>query len=120
MRPRLEVDLSKKHLQPFGMVHGGVYASLIDAAGFWACNTFLEDGMGLTTVEIKLNFLAPCQGGRLIGLGSCIKQGRTLGLGDARVEDQDGRLLAHGTATVMALEDRLLEGQKSLPPKFID
>ncbi|MEK6737265.1 MAG: PaaI family thioesterase [Planctomycetota bacterium] len=32
----LEVHLAEKHLQPFGFVHGGVYASIIDAAAFWA------------------------------------------------------------------------------------
>ena len=32
----LEIDLAKEHLQPFGMVHGGVFASIIDAAAFWA------------------------------------------------------------------------------------
>jgi len=32
----LEIDLAQKHLQPFGFVHGGVFASIIDAASFWA------------------------------------------------------------------------------------
>jgi hypothetical protein len=32
----LEIDLTKKHLQPFGTVHGGVFSSIIDAAAFWA------------------------------------------------------------------------------------
>jgi len=32
----LEVAVQEKHLQPYGMVHGGVCASLVDAAAFWA------------------------------------------------------------------------------------
>ncbi|MDI7259977.1 MAG: PaaI family thioesterase, partial [Thermodesulfobacteriota bacterium] len=32
----LEVQLAEKHLQPFGFVHGGVIASIVDAATFWA------------------------------------------------------------------------------------
>ncbi len=32
----LEVQLEEKHLQPFGYVHGGAIASVMDAATFWA------------------------------------------------------------------------------------
>jgi len=31
-----EIDLDKKHLQPFGLAHGGVFAALIDTAASWA------------------------------------------------------------------------------------
>ena len=55
----LEVVLEEKHLQPFGYVHGGVIASVMDAATFWAVFPRVQDGMGLTTVEIKVNYLAP-------------------------------------------------------------
>lgn len=33
---RVEIDLDAKHLNPFGGHHGGVYASLIDTAAYWA------------------------------------------------------------------------------------
>ncbi len=117
---RLEIALAQKHLQPFGLVHGGVFSSLVDAAGFWACYSLLEPGLGLTTVEMKLNYLAPAQDGLMVGLGCCIKMGRSLCLAEARVEDQDGRLLAHGTVTLMVLKDLALDGQDGLPPKFLD
>jgi len=116
---RIEIDVQQKHLQPFGMVHGGVFSTLIDAAGFWALYTEIETDMGMTTVEMKLNYLAPASDGRLIGFGKTIKMGRTLGLADARIEDQRGRLLAHGTATLMVLRDLTLEGQEGLPAKFL-
>ena len=115
----IEIDVQQKHLQPFGMVHGGVFSTLIDAAGFWGLYTEIEPDVGLTTVEMKLNYLAPASDGRLIGLGKTIKIGRTLGLADARIEDQKGRLLAHGTVTLMVLRDLKLEGQDALPPKFL-
>ncbi|MGQ9654977.1 MAG: PaaI family thioesterase, partial [Thermodesulfobacteriota bacterium] len=51
------LDLREKHLQPFGRVHGGVIASVVDAAVFWAVFTEIEDGKGLTTAEVKLNYL---------------------------------------------------------------
>ena len=115
----LEIDLARKHLQPFGLVHGGVLASLVDAAGFWALYTLTDPGLGLTTVEMKLNFLAPAIQGRLKARGRAIKMGKTLGLAEAQVEDQEGRLLAHGTVTLMALESLSMWGQEELPPKFL-
>ena len=118
-RSRLEIDLEEKHLQPFGMVHGGVFSSLIDAAGFWASYSELEEGPGLTTVEMKLNYLAPARQGRLVGQGRSIKLGRSLALAEARVQDPRGRLLAHGTVTMMKLAELRLEGQDRLPPKFL-
>jgi uncharacterized protein (TIGR00369 family) len=115
----LEVELEEKHLQPFGYVHGGAIASVIDAATFWAVFPQVKDGMGLTTVEIKANFLAPVQKGKVVAKGRCIKMGRTLALGEAYINSAEGNLIAHGTATMMILPDLKVEGQDKLPPKLI-
>ena len=115
----LEVQLEEKHLQPFGYVHGGAIASVMDAATFWAVFPKVKDGMGLTTVEIKVNFLAPIQKGKLVAKGRCIKIGKTLALGDATIYDARGNLLGHGTATMMIVPDLKVEGQENLPPKLI-
>jgi uncharacterized protein (TIGR00369 family) len=115
----LEIELEEKHLQPFGYVHGGAIASVMDAATFWAVFPQVKDGMGLTTVEIKVNFLAPVREGKLLAKGRCIKIGKTLALGDATIYDGNGNLLAHGTATMMIVPDLKVEGQENLPPKQI-
>jgi uncharacterized protein (TIGR00369 family) len=115
----LEVELAEKHLQPFGFVHGGAIASVMDAATFWAAFPQVKDGMGLTTVEIKVNFLAPVKEGKLVAKGRCIKIGKTLALGDATIYDGNGNLLGHGTATMMIVPDLKVEGQEDLPPKQI-
>jgi len=115
----LEVQLEEKHLQPFGYVHGGVIASVMDAATFWAVFPQVKDGTGLTTVEIKVNFLAPIQKGKLVAKGRCIKKGKTLALGDATIHDAKGNLLGHGTATMMIVPDLKVEGQENLPPKLV-
>ena len=115
----LEVQLEEKHLQPFGFVHGGAMASVMDAATFWAAFPQVKDGMGLTTVEIKVNFLAPVKEGKLVAKGRCIKIGKTLALGDATIYDGNGNLLGHGTATMMIVPDLKVEGQENLPPKKI-
>jgi uncharacterized protein (TIGR00369 family) len=115
---RLEVIIGEKHFHPFGMVHGGVFASLVDAAAYWALYTEVEEGKWMTTVEMKLNFLAPARAGKLVAEGRRIKLGRTLGLGEARVEDGEGKLLAYGIGTFMIVPEQDLPG--SVPPKFLD
>lgn len=114
---RLEVTLEEKHLHPFAMVHGGVFASLVDAAAYWALYAEVDEGKWLTTVEMKLNLLAPARAGKLVAEGRTIKLGRTLGLGEARVEDEEGKLLAYGVGTFMIVPDRGLP--ESVPPKFL-
>lgn len=116
----IEIRVEKKHLQPFGMVHGGVYSSLVDAAVFWAVYTQIDPGQGMTTVELKLNFLAPASAGRLIARGRSLRLGKTLGLGEATVEDERGNLLAHGTSTTMIVSNLNIQGESGLPPKFLD
>jgi uncharacterized protein (TIGR00369 family) len=117
----LEIDLTDKHLQPFGIVHGGVFASIIDAAAFWSVYLGIEDQTaGLTTVDLKLNYLAKAVSGKLIARGRQIKLGRTLGYAEAEVLDQTGKILAHGTSTVIIMPGKAVETEPPLPPKFIE
>jgi acyl-coenzyme A thioesterase PaaI-like protein len=84
----LEIDLTQKHLQ----------------AAFWAVYFGIEDqAAGMTTVDLKLNYLAPGVSGKLIARGRQIKVGRTLGYAEAQVVNQDEKILAHGTSTVIIL-----------------
>ncbi|MBI4965701.1 MAG: PaaI family thioesterase [Desulfomonile tiedjei] len=116
----LEIVVEKaKHLQPFGFVHGGVFSSIVDAATFWAVYPEVDENTGMTSVDLKLNYLAPCSDGKLIARGKRIKLGKTLGLGKAEVTDQDGRILAHGTSTLIVLPDLTFANKGALPPKFI-
>ena len=116
---RLEVIVQEKHLQPFGMVHGGVYSSLVDAAAFWAVYPEIDGDLGMTTVEMKLNYLAPASKGAMIARGKSIRIGKTLCLGEASIENEKGLLLAHGTSTMMILRDLRIQGEDEMPVKFI-
>ncbi len=117
----LEIELARKHLQPFGVVHGGVFSSIIDAAAFWSVYYGIEDpNVGITTVDLKLNYLAPAVSGKLMASGRQIKVGKTLGYAEAQVTDQQNKVLAHGTSTVIMLPGKALEADPPLPPKFLE
>ena len=91
-------------LQPFGVVHGGNLATLIDSATFWACYLSMgSDDDGLASVDLKLNYLAPVRLEPLRSTGKLIKAGKTLSYAEADVRTGDGRLVAHGTSTLMRL-----------------
>jgi uncharacterized protein (TIGR00369 family) len=115
-----EIDLGKKHLQPFGLVHGGVFASIIDSAASWATFYSIEDqDAGITSVDLKLNYLAPALSGILYAKGSTIKLGKTLGYAAAEVTDTTGKMVAHGTSTVMVVPGKAPIAAPPLPPKFL-
>lgn len=105
------------HLQPYGIVHGGVLATLVDTATFWAAFLRLPDGDGLVNIDLKLNYLKPVVNDPLRAIGRCIRSGRSLSYAEARVTDSSGQLVAHGTSTLMAMPDK---GLAFSVPKFLE
>lgn len=86
------------------VVHGGVLATLVDAAVGGATLSLQEsdaDYAGQTTVELTISYLSPALGDELVAEGRLSKRGRTLAFGDAEVRDGDGTLVAKGQAIYM-------------------
>lgn len=106
---RIELDVAAPHFQPFGIVHGGVIATLLDTATFWAGFYTLPEDTGLVNVDLKLNYLKAVTGGRLVAGGRCLRAGRQLSYTEASVHDGKGDLVAHGTSTLMALPGKGLK-----------
>jgi uncharacterized protein (TIGR00369 family) len=116
-RCRIELTLAERHLQPFGIVHGGVLATLIDTATFWAGFLRLPEDTGLVNVDLKLNYLKAVAHGRLRAEGECLRAGRQLSYTQASIFDEAGELVAHGTSTLMALPGK---GLKLGMAKFLE
>lgn len=103
-----EGEPSPNLLNPLGAVHGGWALTLIDSATGCAVHTTLPPGVGYTTVETKVNFtraIAP-DGGTVRCEGRVVTRGRRIATAEARLLDAEGRVLAHGTSTLMILEPR--------------
>ena len=102
----IELKTGNCHLQPFGIVHGGVFATLIDTATFWAAFLRIPEEAGLVNIDLKLNYLQPVEKGLLRAEGSTIRFGNSISYAESRVLDESGKLIAHGTSTLMTLPGR--------------
>ena len=90
-------------LNPLGAVHGGYALTLIDSACGCAVHTELDAGVGYTTVETKVNFTRPIDpnGGPVRCEGRVLSRGRTIATAEAYLRSAEGKLLAHGTSTLI-------------------
>lgn len=102
----MQVKVTKKLTQAAGFAHGGVTASLIDSAVGIALCTTLQLQEWVTTVELKVNFLAPARLGLLKAKGRIVHRGKRIAVGSGEVRDRQGRLVATGLVTYMILESR--------------
>ena len=74
----LALPYSDRVTQQQGGFHGGAMGALADIAGGYAGLTVAPEGMEVTTVEYKINFLAAFQGGELQATGRVVKGGKRI------------------------------------------
>jgi uncharacterized protein (TIGR00369 family) len=91
------IDLDAEHHTPWGIVHGGVYATAIESAASIGATTAVRErgqvAVGLTNTS---HFLRSLSAGRVDVEAVAVYQGRTHQLWRADITDQSGRLIAHG------------------------
>jgi uncharacterized protein (TIGR00369 family) len=101
-------------LNPMGTIHGGWALTLIDSATACAAASSLPAGASSTTVETKGNLTRPItpETGRVRAEGRVVSQGRQIISCEAKVFTLDGRVLAHGTSTLLVLAPRPVASPK--------
>ena len=100
-----ELTVGDVHLQPYGIVHGGVHAGIIEAAcstgaAVWA----MERGQSVVGLENATSFLRAARGGKLHVTARPVTRGRRSQVWEASVKDDSGRMLATGRVRLMCLE----------------
>ena len=93
-----------KVTQQQGGFHGGAMGALADIAGGYAALTVAPEGMEVTTVEYKINFLSSKQQGELRAVGKVVKGGKRIIVTTAEVFHVD----AQGQQTLCALMQQTL------------
>jgi uncharacterized protein (TIGR00369 family) len=99
-------ELSQQH----GFIHAGIVTAIADSACGYAALSLMPPGVGVLTIEFKVNLLNPASGARLVARGQVVKPGRTLMVctGEVTAEQEDGaaRPVALMQATIMVVRDR--------------
>lgn len=100
------VEPGEIHLNPYGTVHGGLTATLLDSCMGLAIQSTLEKGFGQTTVEFKVSLARPITPatGPIRAEGTVVSRGRRIGFAEGRVSDAEGRLLASGSTTCLIFD----------------
>jgi len=94
-----------------GDVHGGTVAAIIDAAMSQAVRSLVDKAMGVATMNMNLNYLAPARG-EIICKGTVIKRGRSIMFTEAEVFGADGELACRASGSYRILSSKVYE-QKS-------
>lgn len=100
---------SDKVLQQQGAFHGGALGTLADICCGYAALTVAPEGMEVTTVEYKINFVSAAVGERVVCIGEVKKAGRTLTICTAELFDEkDGvrKTCGYMQATVINIEKK--------------
>jgi uncharacterized protein (TIGR00369 family) len=101
-----EMTVGPQHTQPFGLVHGGVYAALIEtlcSAG--GAITVLDRGLTVVGLDNHTSFhRATRAGAQLVGTATPIKTGRRTQLWRADIVDEAARLVASGQVRLMVVD----------------
>jgi 1,4-dihydroxy-2-naphthoyl-CoA hydrolase len=96
-RVRAHLQLGPEHHTPWGIVHGGVYATAVEsAASIGATQAVLERGQVAVGMTNTTHFLRSLTAGRVDVEAHALHQGRNQQLWRVDLTDESKRLVAHG------------------------
>ncbi len=86
-----------------GGVHGGVYATMLDTAGWFTVALARDDPRWIVTSEITVRYLEPVERMSLRAIGKLIRQGKRQDVAEMQLLDEEGHLVGHATGAFMIL-----------------
>ena len=97
------LPVTPKLHQPFGIVHGGVYTTLVETTASYGAVAALGGGRAVG-VSNHTDFLKAVREGELRTEGTRLQLGRTMQLWQVNITDDRDRLVAHGRVRLMNLD----------------
>jgi uncharacterized protein (TIGR00369 family) len=107
----IEFTAGRQHANPMGTLHGGVLCDIADAAMGIAYASTLAEGETFATLELKINFLKPVWIAKLRAVGRIVKRGKTLGLVECDITDEQQGLVARASSTCLTLRGEDARGR---------
>lgn len=103
---RAQLEVKRKLLQPMGLVHGGVYCSMIESMASVAAYTWLAANGGGNVVGVNNNtdFLRAIKSGTVYGKAEPVHRGRRQQLWLVTITDDNDRMVARGQVRLQNLE----------------
>src|SRR6266702_7439149 len=95
--------------QPYGIVHGGVYAAAVETTASTGAALWLGDRGRTVGIANQTEFLRPVRDGVLHIEATPVKRGRSTQLWQVAITDDRGHLVAHGTVRLMNLANSSFE-----------
>lgn len=86
-----------------GGVHGGIYATLLDTAGWFTAAVAHGESTWIATAEMSIHFLKPSAKTDLRAEGRILKRGKRQDVVEMVLYDGAGELVGHGMGTMMVL-----------------
>lgn len=102
----LELDLDDHHRNVQGFAHGGVLATIADAAMGLSVRSALGPGRRHVTIEMGMHYLRPVTTGTITASGRAIRVGTEIAYAEAVVTDADDRDLARASGTYSVTKPR--------------
>ncbi len=94
--------INENHLNPYGMVHGGVLFTMIDQAMGTAAHEYLDSNQICTTLEIHIRYLKPVSEGEIEVLATVLNPGRRIVQLEAKAT-ASGRVVGAATGSFVVL-----------------
>lgn len=98
-RSRCEVEITQALLNPYGSLSGGVLFTMADYGMGAALSSLLAADERSATIEIKLNFLAAVNSGKVIADTTIVYPGGRIVYMESKITSNDGRLIAVATGS---------------------
>ena len=100
-----EIQIDDRHRQPYGLVHGGVYAGMIESlCSTGAALSVWNEGKSTVGLENSTTFLRAVRSGTLRCIARPLIRGRRSHVWEATIEDDRGRLAASGRVRLIVLD----------------
>ncbi|MGA5465467.1 PaaI family thioesterase [Mycobacterium sp. NPDC050041] len=104
---RAQLTITEKLLQPWGIVHGGVYCAVIESLASVSAHVWLSENGGGTVVGVNNNtdFLRALRSGTVTAVSTPIHRGRRQQLWLITITDETDRTIARGQVRLQNLPD---------------